>query len=340
MKNILKNLTILMFFLFLMTGISKAEKLYFSDHGDGKGYWIPVGGTNSYDGSTAETREEMEKLELLIKGKEDYICISPYESSIGLSEEDFQILLESNFYMSRFMVWKEEDSKRYGEKYRIYCYRHSIEDYLKQMKTEGYPEFYTIEEIEMSTVIIDEVFFDKKEAAGKPSDEWGDNLPDWDKAVGYIDAETPVPCIITLYNTNDSNWYNIPLKKGKNRVKVKAGIYYIDKIDGKDLSAREDSIIFSNKISVSDTNGEDHPYELDLTAVTKKYGITDKVTQEYTKATPEKAEFGGSESTVVKNREEEEKSGKKAPMGIIIGIIVFVVLVIAYISVRSKRKKK
>jgi hypothetical protein len=317
------------------------------------GNFIYEGGINKFRGTFCETRQDAQDLELTLLSM-NYVYVRAGDAGSAISDEEVELLLSSRSTTFFFSEYLKEDTDK--SLYKVYLYKPSLSDALEQLRDGGFLSDTTTAELLTSSVLINYSYYDSKERAGTTIYEFNDRIPEG-AAVGYIEILTPIDLDVTLLRENDGTFVNFAVQGGVPfYVKVRAGRYYVTKVNNLELSGStsywEGSLKNNNTYYVGMNEqgmSMEDPCVIEFTDYIEKYATTLEITDisgrtdfnlNTDESTYETKEVEN-ESVEVETEEEEVTDTMKQNRLIYVIICVFVaVLMIAFAAFIRKRASK
>ncbi len=334
--------TVLLFSILSAPLTAYAEKHYIVDE---EPLCMPVydGGSNRFDGISASTEEEIDALEQAVICTGEYVLVSTYAKE--LTDDAFTELLESCYTengskMFWFADYLNPDKTFFDTFCKVYMYKPVLEAYMEACKSGTLNDnpFLSME-LEYSTVVIDySSIYSLSRVGADLSDEINDNIPEW-YTTGYLLIKSPVSIEITLFLTEEQNYYTFYVQKNKPfYVKVKCGGYRVVKVNTQETGDGEETLPYNDLIQITSENAEQkNSYILDLWNFTEKYQITD-IDLENKPDRSENRSFD-TESTIVWDKAEEHEEKKSVPVYFWL-ILSVLLLLLTLIIVKMCRRQK
>lgn len=307
------------------------------------GNWIAVGGHNTFDCVKATSREETEKLEstLLLN---DYILVSTEYKSI--SDEDFDAILNGkSFWFTSYL----ENKQITWNKYHVYMYKPSLEDYLEQLENRAVMP-YTQMEIAESSVVIDYSFWDSLDKIGTITDEYNENIPYYVTITGYLEIRSPIDCYVKIMRSSTRTYHIFTVKKDEPfLVKLVGDCYHIVGVNKQEVPDNidnngEDTLPYNNQIQILETCTAEKPYVIELEQLVKKYKIPSALIDNNNNIVDEKQYEEvvldiSEEQTVIEDGPTQQlTNSKNIIVWIVLAIVCFVGVVFAVFEIVSFKK--
>lgn len=328
--------------------IAFAEKHYIIDE---EPLCMPVydGGNNRFDSISASTEEEIDALEQAVIHTGEYALVSTYAKE--LNDDTFAMLLEScytdgNIKNGSKMFWFTDylnpDKTFFDTFCKVYMYKPVFEEYMEAYKNGSVNDnpFLSME-LEYSTVVIDySGIYSLSRIGADLSEEINNNIPEW-YTTGYLLIKSPVSVEITLFLTEEQNYYTFYVQKNKPfYVKVKCGGYRVVKVNAQETGDGEETLPYNDLIQITAENAEqENSYILDLWDFTEKYNIADIDLEDK----PDRSENKSfdTEKTIVWDDDEEYKEEKSAPVyfWLIFAVLVLILILIITKFCRQQKEK-
>lgn len=245
------------------------DRYNFSEEGN----WIAAGGLNKYDYIEATTREEAEKLEVLVRA-DNYVLVNT--DDIMIDDEEYELLCNNwGFWFTKYL----DKVHPYWDNYRVYVYKPSFDDYIQMLKDNNLRP-YIREELNNSTVVISYDYYDSLEKVGTITDDFNDNLPEWVTKFGYMEIRSSVDCELKILRASTRTYHLFYIKKGiPFLVKLAKDAYHIVSVNNRTINdgidSMEDTLPYNNKIVILEHNTIDNPYIVELNNLEAKYNIKD-----------------------------------------------------------------
>lgn len=326
-----------------------AEKHYIVDE---EPLCMPVydGGNNRFDSVSASTEEEIDALEQAVVRTGEYVLVSTYAKEI--TDDAFTALLASCYTendtengnkMFWFADYLNPDKTFFDTFCKVYMYKPVLEAYMEACESDTLNDnpFLSME-LEYSTVVIDySDIYSLSRVGADLSDEINDNIPEW-YTTGYLLIKSPANVEITLFLTEEQNYYTFYVKKNKPfYVKMKCGAYQVVKVNTQETGNGEETLPYNDLIQITDKNAEQkNSYVLDLFDFTEKYHITDIDLEDK----PDRSENQSfdTESTIVWGKDSDEEQEKQAPayFWLIFSILVLIPVLLVIKVCRRKRSEQ
>lgn len=305
---------------------------------------MPVydGGNNRFDSVSASTEEEIDALEQTVIRTGEYVLVSTYAKE--LTDSAFSALLESCYTkdggkMFWFADYLNPDRTFYDIFCKVYMYQPLLEVYMEACENNTLNDnpFLSME-LEYSTVVIDySGIYSLSRVGADLSEEINNNIPEW-YTTGYLLIESPVSAEVTLFLTEEQNYYMFYVQKNKPfYVKMKCGGYRVVKMNTQETGDGEETLPYNDLIQITTANSEkENSYVLDLWNFTEKYHITD-IDLENKPDRSENQSFD-TESTIVWDKDGEHEEAESAP--VYFWLILVVLLLMALIIMKFYRQLK
>lgn len=227
---------------------------------------LKYGGVNSYNGKDFTDKSDAVLTENQLR-KNGYILISTDRKEI--SDEDFQILKNMNFWFNDFI-----DDKLRWQFDKIYIYKPLLDKCINEQKNRGALSEETVTEVMDSTVVFAYEYWHFKDKIGQLSDEFNDNIPDYFDS-GYIEINTTENMVITLIHWDLKTYYRFYVSKNTPfMVRLPLGHYKVADINAVEIGPMEQALPLSNMVYLtSEYSDRDNPYVMDVSKVINKYII-------------------------------------------------------------------
>lgn len=321
---------------------------------DGSNNKVYLGGCNQFDGITFDSREDCERYENSLIGL-GYIQVSGTNAEITENElQEFRDLDDRYWFCQYF-----ESPEKYDGKAKVYLNRETYYDYIKDdnHKLECYQQ-----ELMTSTVVIDYTYFEDIEKAYTESDEINERIPSYYQT-GFFLIKSSVDIQLRLFHDAESRYYTLFIKANKPfLVQMKSGRYFITVINNQELETvvrqkyskdkGEATLPYQNNIVLDETNTQENPYVIDLSATIEKYDIQDIDINDKPDLSYDKSQgLYGEWQVEVEDKDTSKKlnnvSAKKnndnlLKLIIIIGIIILVagIVIVCYIELKLDGDKE
>ena len=258
-KKILSVLLILSGFCNISSPVTaKAEKHYILDD-EPLCSLVYDGGINRFDGKLAETREEIDDLEREVLASGDYVLAN--QSGHELTDTAFEDLLKSChdedglkvFWFENYLNPKNTFHDTYS---KVYLYKPALERYMQALENDTLNDNPFISmELDYSTVVISyEIQFFHDRIGADLSYEVNDGIPEW-YATGYLRVESPANVEITLFLTEEQNYYTFYVPKDEPfYIKLKQGGYNVVQVNTKATGDGEETLPFHDLIQITPDN--------------------------------------------------------------------------------------
>lgn len=185
------------------------------------GNLIRQGGFNQIDGLKAEDKYDTMSLETYLD-KSGYILVSSDSKSV--SNEDYELILP---YLP-YQEYIDKKSNFLWNNYKLYVYKPCYTDLITSIKSETEVSQTTIQEIRISSVMVNYYEWYQKERIGKFVNEINERIPEWYKNTGYILIKSPVSAEITFELEYEKTLTQVYVDEGEPLLlKMKAGMYSI-----------------------------------------------------------------------------------------------------------------
>lgn len=300
-----------------------------------KGNYVTIGGINEYKKVKANNREETLELEEEVKHN-DYILVSSDYKDI--TDEEFTLLKNQGYWFG-WRYLNEENEFRWSMD-KVYVYKPSFEDMLSQLETQGYVDDYTNFEIECSTVVLSYDFWYSWEKQGKMSDEFNDNIPEWEEKA-YMLIKSPINIEIILLNIDEKTFYRFYVSANTPfLVALPCATYFVEDINGYKIENFESTLPSKNTVVLnSERNGtEATAYEIDITRTVEAYNIPEIDISEEPDTSSKSNQNIQKEKTKVQSQKPAEK--KKLNIGRIIIAAILILAASGFLILIYIRTKK
>lgn len=298
---------------------------------------MPVydGGNNSFDSVSASTEEEIDALEQTVIHTGEYALVSTYAKE--LNDNTFTALLESCYTedggkMFWFTDYLNPDKTFFDTFCKVYMYKPVLEAYMEACADDTLNDnpFLSME-LEYSTVVINySGIWSLSRVGADLSEEINNNIPEW-YTTGYLLIKSPVSVEVTLFLTEEQNYYTFYVQKNKPfYVKVKCGGYRVVQVNTQETGDGEETLPYNDLIQITTVNAEqENSYVLDLWDFTEKYHITDIDLEDK----PDRSENQSfdTEKTIVwddKDNEQEEKESAPVYFWLILAVLLLLLILI------------
>ena len=310
---------------------------------------IPIysGGINTFDSQFAETEEEIQEMESEVRNS-DYIHISSQLERFEGVPFDFEKLLksckdENNNNVFYFEKYLNPNNTFRAEYSKVYMYKPVLEAYMEALEEDTLNENpYLTMELDISTVVIDYgVVYHHNRIGEDLSDEINDNIPEWFET-GYLCIESPVSVKITLFLTEENNYYTFYVKKDEPfLVKIKQGGYNVVDVNSTETGDGEETLPFNDLIQITNINSTpEKAYRLQLEEFVETYHIQDIVIPDETEYSALDETFPIDMPVEKTTLETDESAYKEYPFSLnflLIGGIAGIFLILTVISLIRKK---
>lgn len=291
----------------------------------GGGNWVYEGGINSFNGIECKSEKETKELEKKLQ-KRGYVLVNTDDREITDTEYDVLCKIGFTFadYLNPNNIFKWTHSKVYFDKNSL----------KRLMKSKDCIDDMAFLEAETSTVILDYGYWYSKAMAGKLSDQYGDNIPVWDKT-GYVKMISTEDIQVVLHNIGLNVYFSFTIKKDEPYVvRMISGNYQVVEINGLGFDD-EKALPNNNNITIGEQD-KDAPYEIDFSEVVEKYGIKKTDNKEY--KVGKKYEQPSTKKVIVVDTEQKKETKKDVKIAVI-GIVGTLLLILVIAIIRNRKRR-
>lgn len=313
---------------------------------------IPIydGGVNCFDGKKAHEQEDLEEMEQTIRA-EGYVLVNtrPEFDELMESFDELRKDYGTDYSIVFFESYLNPENKFQKQYSKVYVDELVLKEYIdtyRNGKLHSNP--YLLMELDSSTVVIDYgvVYFHERIGADV-SDEINDNIPEWCDT-GYLCIESPVSVKITLFLTEDKNYYTFYVQKNEPfLVKIRQGGYNVVSVNSTETGDGEETLPFNDLIQITDGNRlKENAYILQLQQFVEKYNVQDIVIPDESEHSPLDATFPidmSVERTTLETGEPESTEYQSSFALYLLGgiaVIFLILTVIFLIRKKSDTKQK
>lgn len=238
----------------------------------GDGNPVMQGGINRLGDTVCESKEETYALETQLRSS-GYVLVTTDDKDI--SDKDFETLTEFNYRPPYFQYFDNDSFGWDMQMYKVYLYKASLDDALRQLRSEGRVCDTTKIELSTSTVLIDYADWFFKERTGRVLNEFNDNIPSWYTDTGFLEIQSPIDARVTLELWSEHTYSVLYVKAGEPLlVKMKEGMHIVREINYIGIAVKEEAIPpFNNMVVRADEHTIDNPRIMNLEGVVEKYEV-------------------------------------------------------------------
>lgn len=270
--------------------------------------FVPIGGVNSFNYITAESKAETQELEKYLRDH-DYVLVNTAKKEITDKEAD----ICKNLDTANAKYMSEDNSFEYDENnYKVYEYKPLLEYAVKEYEETGILNDTLKQEMSLSSVRLDYYAWYTKDRIGQvmETEEINENLPErYEENAGFIEFLSPINAEIVLHLIDNDYYYRIYIAKGETLVKVRSEHYEITSVNAVDTYYNEE-LLTNNNYFVVWQNPEYDPIVVNLTELVKR----DKIPDRNIEGKPDCAwvwknvEIKDFDDIIVEGKDEDEKS--------------------------------